>query len=107
MTDEELEHLKQVAYDIEYSSAYGSHAASVVQKAYKDLKDRRNARLEALRSVVHYLREDALDVERVLLHLEQTRATLRRVCAEYGDNDWSDDLHLSDVIEKHLERHLG
>ncbi|HEY3499036.1 MAG TPA: hypothetical protein VGK73_30300 [Polyangiaceae bacterium] len=39
--------------------------------------------------------------------LEETRAVLRRVCAEHGDNDWSDDLHLADVVEKHLERHIS
>jgi hypothetical protein len=33
-------------------------------------------------------------------------AALRRVCAAHGDNDWPDNLHLADVIEKHLERHL-
>jgi len=33
-------------------------------------------------------------------------ALLRALCSEYGDNDWPDDLHLSDVIEKHLIRHL-
>lgn len=31
---------------------------------------------------------------------------LRTVCAEYGDNDWEDDLNLSDILEKHLLRHL-
>lgn len=31
---------------------------------------------------------------------------LRSICAEFGDNDWPDDLHLRDVIEKHLARHL-
>lgn len=31
---------------------------------------------------------------------------LREICAEYGDNDWDDDLRLADVIEKHLYRHL-
>ena len=31
---------------------------------------------------------------------------LRQVCEEHGDNDWPDDLHLADVIEKHLWRHL-
>jgi hypothetical protein len=31
---------------------------------------------------------------------------LRRVCAKFGDNDWSDDLRLADVLEKHLLRHL-
>jgi len=27
---------------------------------------------------------------------------LRKLCEEYGDNDWPDNLHLSDIIEKHL-----
>ncbi|MBE9479820.1 MAG: hypothetical protein IMY80_07625 [Chloroflexi bacterium] len=31
---------------------------------------------------------------------------LRELCKEFGDNNWSDDLHLGDVIEKHLARHL-
>lgn len=31
---------------------------------------------------------------------------LRQVCEEYGDQDWDDDLHLGDVIEKHLWEHL-
>jgi len=37
----------------------------------------------------------------------QTVLSLRRVCAQFGDNDWPDDLHLVDIIEKHLERYLG
>jgi hypothetical protein len=28
--------------------------------------------------------------------------TLRSACGEIGDNDWSDDLHISDIINKHL-----
>jgi hypothetical protein len=28
--------------------------------------------------------------------------TLRSVCGEIGDNDWDDDLHISDIINKHL-----
>ena len=31
---------------------------------------------------------------------------LRRVCAEFGDPDWPDDLHLEDVIDKYLWRYL-
>jgi hypothetical protein len=33
-------------------------------------------------------------------------AALRSFCDEWGDNDWPDNLHLSDVIEKHLMRHI-
>jgi predicted secreted protein len=31
---------------------------------------------------------------------------LRDLCASHGDNDWPDDLDLSDVINKHLANHL-
>jgi len=31
---------------------------------------------------------------------------LREICGVFGDNDWSDDLHFADVLEKHLYRHL-
>lgn len=37
---------------------------------------------------------------------EAVISTLREICEEHGDNDWEDNLHLSDVIEKHLRRHL-
>lgn len=38
---------------------------------------------------------------------ERTIAALRVICAKYGDNDWPDNLHLADVIEKHLHRNLN
>ncbi len=31
-----------------------------------------------------------------------TIALLRMLCDEYGDNDWDDNLHLTDIIQKHL-----
>jgi len=31
---------------------------------------------------------------------------LRMVCDDHGDNDWSNELHLADVVEKHLANHL-
>lgn len=33
-------------------------------------------------------------------------AKLREFCGERGDNDWPDNLHLGDVIEKHLMRYV-
>lgn len=30
----------------------------------------------------------------------------RDLCAEFGDNDWSDMTYLPDIIEKHLAKHL-
>lgn len=32
---------------------------------------------------------------------------LRRICAESGDNNWTDDLHLVDILEKHLRFDSG
>ena len=37
---------------------------------------------------------------------EASISALRELCAEYGDNNWEEDLHLADVIEKHLGKHL-
>ena len=48
--------------------------------------------------------------ERTLAHLQTERqeaiVELRSLCEEFGDNDWPDNLYLSDIIEKHLGRHL-
>lgn len=37
---------------------------------------------------------------------EQAIAVLRSICAEHGDNDWGENLHLADIIDKHLGKHL-
>jgi hypothetical protein len=41
-----------------------------------------------------------------VLEREAAVSTLRNVCGEFGDNDWDDGLYLSDVIEKHLAKHI-
>jgi hypothetical protein len=38
---------------------------------------------------------------------EETLLMLRHLCDEYGDMNWEDDLHLADVLEKHLLPHLA
>lgn len=38
--------------------------------------------------------------------LSDARVQLRMLCEDFGDNDWEDDDHLADVIEKHLGKHL-
>lgn len=54
-----------------------------------------------------HLQPQARDLAALVLERSQAVEMLRQVCAERGDNDWPADLHLSDVIEKHLWRHLG
>jgi hypothetical protein len=41
-----------------------------------------------------------------IVEREAAVAALRSVCDDHGDNEWSDNLHLADVIEKHLARNL-
>lgn len=45
-------------------------------------------------------------LESFISERELTVRALRAVCEYYGDNDWPTDLHLADVVEKHLQRHL-
>lgn len=52
------------------------------------------------------LKGDELKVAMLLKELEDTRASLRILCEDFGDNDWDDSLHLADVVDKHLGRHL-
>lgn len=37
---------------------------------------------------------------------EEAIALLRSLCADFGDNEWDEDLHLADIIDKHLGKHL-
>lgn len=63
-----------------------------------------------LQQCVMHLELGLGDEERDRLALLRERseaiAMLRRVCAEFGDNDWPDDGYLPDIIEKHLGDHI-
>lgn len=61
--------------------------------------------ISVCRSQLGYNQDDTLD--RLIIERERVMAKLRDLCAEFGDNDWDDDLDLSDVLDKHLGRHLG
>ncbi len=52
--------------------------------------------------------EDDPLIQLALLVTERQEAlqVLRRACQDFGDNDWKEDLHVSDIIESHLVRHL-
>lgn len=47
-----------------------------------------------------------LRIARLEAHLADARVQLRMLCDDFGDNDWEDDDHLGDVIDKHLGKHL-
>jgi len=56
---------------------------------------------ECLRELGHD-KDPAVAYARLVYEREQTLAKLRRLCDEHGDNEWENELHLSDIIEKHL-----
>ena len=68
----------------------------------------RAAWLSMLQSCLRQLGIDDEDAGRArwVSEREQTVAALRSVCERHGDNEWDEDLHLADVVSKHLERHL-
>jgi len=41
-----------------------------------------------------------------ILEREAAVTELRMLCAEFGDNEWEVNLHLQDILDKHLGRHL-
>lgn len=44
---------------------------------------------------------------RWIVERERAIAALREVCADFGDNEWPDNLDLGDIINKHLHDHLA
>jgi hypothetical protein len=37
---------------------------------------------------------------------EEAISILRRLCDDFGDNEWDESLHLADIIDKHLGKYL-
>ncbi len=64
----------------------------------------RRAWLSMLKTCFRELGYDDPAVRDVTWVAERTEAIamLRQVCERHGDLDWPDDLHLADIIEKHL-----
>lgn len=44
--------------------------------------------------------------ENLLYERNEVIMVLRGLCERYGDNDWSDDLHIADILTHHLEDYL-
>lgn len=60
--------------------------------------------LGAAKATVQAVATLSLRVAGLEAHEDATRKQLRIECEELGDNEWPDDLHLADVIEKHMAR---
>lgn len=72
------------------------------------IRGRRAAMVSVLAHVLRDLGYEDTEATRAkwVIEREQTVVALRDVCRDFGDNDWSPELNLADVVEKHLARHL-
>lgn len=78
-----------------------------IEHAY--VRGQRALLLRQLGEILRELGHDSPEAKANQWVIERAAAVtaLRLVCAEFGDNDWPDDAHLGDVIEKHLGRNLA
>jgi hypothetical protein len=74
--------------------------ASEYEKGYEE--GRRSAYRFMLRQCLSALGYESVDPSAWVLEREETVAKLREICEDHGDNEWENDLHLADVIDKHL-----
>jgi hypothetical protein len=72
------------------------------EQAY--LRGQRAVYLELLQTAMRALGYDDPQVQlaKWISEREQAIMALREKCEEHGDNEWDDDLHLADIINKHL-----
>ena len=80
------------------------------------IRGQRSILIQQLRNVLHELSipyesvdeapENLMTIARLAMEREETISALRSVCEEHGDNEWSEDLHLADVVNKHLGNYL-
>lgn len=68
----------------------------------------RRAWLLMLQQCIIHLGVDDVDAgkTRWVIERQETIAKLRQICETHGDNDFSDDLYIPDILEKHLFRYL-
>ena len=59
-----------------------------------------------LRECLRNLKTSEHDQYSWITEREAAIAVLRGICDEFGDNDWNENLHLADIIDKHLGKHL-
>lgn len=50
--------------------------------------------------------ENLMIIARLTTEREDALSALRTICEDHGDNYWENDLHLADIINKHLGDYL-
>lgn len=85
-----------------------SNEKSEDQRELDYIEDHRRAWLTILQYALRELGTEDVEAEKAawVSERQETIGILRQVCRDHGDNDWPDNLHLADVVEKHLYRCL-
>lgn len=66
----------------------------------------RAALLAQLKHILKQLGYTDNTVANAITEREDAIIFLRGLCAEFGDNEWDEKLHLYDILDKHLGDHL-
>lgn len=66
----------------------------------------KQAWLMMLQECLEHLGETERDKYGWVLERQSAIQQLRSLCREFGDNEWDEELHLADIIDKHLGDHL-
>lgn len=71
------------------------------------IRGQRSLLLSQLGAIVRKLQPcDEVTVAHLISERESAIQALRTICDEHGDNDWDENLHLADIINKHLGDYL-
>ncbi len=66
----------------------------------------RAAWLTLLCEAKKHLGHEGFEREALLIEREEAIMVLKRLCGEFGDLEWDENLHLADIIDKHLGRYI-
>lgn len=80
-TESEVEEMKERWFSESRNRAFGTVLNFLLQQLGQDVRPSR---------------------ESLLLERQEAILALRDLCDEIGDNDWPEDLHLADIIAKHV-----
>lgn len=80
------------------------------------LRGQRSALIQQLHNVLRSLSipydsvdaapENLMTIARLTMEREDAISALRSACDDFGDNEWDENLYISDVINKHLVNYL-
>lgn len=76
------------------------------KKAYQD--GQRSVWIGTLNLCLRNLGVDSpeVDAAKWIAEREEVISVLRSICGNHGDNDWDQEMHIADIINKHLRPYM-